>query len=594
MKKIFRNFLLLLLVATFFGGVVSCAKPSTQEESSTVQKCTVSYVNTDLKSQSVEKGTSIQKPTNPQKSGSVFVGWYSDAEYTNKVTFPLTIEADTNLYAKFYTYQEAFQKARDNTIGDNIGGFEYSYTMDISASCLGIVGVTGKNSGNAKYSNIGEVNYYDESVSSGALLYDGSSYKIRRGTTLQSISLDENGKIKKCLIGQVDGNYKYDSSSLAKVVFSYSDNQIKSISPTNQSNVYKLNTSESFSSVVSIIANCLNHPIIEKLLCELPETAAATNLYVSFNDDMIDSYTYEFKVAVSELQFDLKYTLKFTDVGTAKNIVAKDFENLAISSSDIKVVKDEVLAIVNSFRNQEKSGYDFNVETGVDFGASEGEINSKFSGSAYRKIQSSSVFFHNAIEIDSDFKNKDLYKDKEIDDVNVKLTKLSNGEVHIIEKKVLTDKTQKLDNFADSDTTSFYLFDALTNSGEYSFAEKSVVEGKTVYTFGLTNAGAATLLNWLNGSLDLDPLDKAAAEALVYGKFNQSSVLVNSGVVSVVVNGGALESINVSLEGDFTTAFEGSAEFAKESKAQIKLDMSVVVKANGNLFEPFDTVNDAK
>ena len=55
------------------------------------------------------------------------------------------------------------------------------------------------------------------------------------------------------------------------------------------------------------------------------------------------------------------------DVGTAKKIVTKSFENVAFSSSDIKLIKDEVSAIVNNFKSNNSSGYDFNVETGVDY-----------------------------------------------------------------------------------------------------------------------------------------------------------------------------------------------------------------------------------
>ncbi|MBR2474612.1 MAG: InlB B-repeat-containing protein [Clostridia bacterium] len=554
---------------------------------------TVSYENTDIQDQSVEKGTSLPKPNDPNKNDHVFVGWYTDADYTQKAVFPITVNSDIKLYARFYTYQEAFQIARENTIGDDVPGFEYSYATNISASIVGL-SVTGNTTGNAKYSTIGEVSYYDESTNSGALLPDGSKYKIRRGTTLQNISVDEAGEMKNYSVEQVDSSYKYDSSSLAKAVFAYTDDQITSISPTNQKNVYKLNTSTSASSVISLIINCINHPVIEKLLFELPETSADTNLYVSFNNDKLDSYTYVFKVSVSALEFELRYNLIFTDIGTAKNIETKSFENVAFSSSEINLIKNEASAIVNAFKNQENSGYDFKVDTGVDFGATTGEINSTFKGSAFRKNLNNSVFFHNDIEIDSDYKNSDLYKDKKVEDVHIKLSKLSNGEVHIIEKKLLADSTQEVENFVDSDLTSFYLFDVLTHSGNYSFAEKTTENDETIYTLGLTNSGVVTLITWLNNSLDLDPLDKATVDVLVYGDFNASSVLINTGRVSVVVKNGMLEKISVEVEGDFITSFEDSVDFTNASNAQIKLDMQITVNEDGNTFVPFDSVQDAK
>lgn len=604
MKSVFRFFIVGMLLVTIILNSVSCNNASsdtntpsdTNNPSNTTPKgetFTVSFENTSLSPQNVEKGSLLQKPTDPTKENCIFVGWYTDASFTDKASFPLTVNSDLKLYAQFYSLQEAFQKARENTIGDSVPGFEYTYAMDIKASYLGF-SLTGNNAGTSKYSTVGEVNYYDESVNSGALMVDGASYKIRRGTSLQNISFDSNGKMKNYSVEQVDSAYKYDSSSLAKAIFTCSDDKIKSISPTSQNNVYKLDTSMNVSSAISLIANYLNHPIVEKILCELPETAADTNLYVSFNGEHLDSYTYEFKISVSELQFDLKYTLKFTDVGTAKNIVAKDFANVALSASDIKAIKDEAFAIVNAFKNQTSSGYDFSVETGVDFGVKSGEINSTFEGSAYRNFKNNSVFFHNDIKIDSDYKNGDLYKDKKIEDVHVKLTKLSNGEVHLIEKKLLVDSTQKVSGFVDSDLTSFYLFDILAHSGDYSFAEKTTQDGKTVYTFGLTNIGMEALINWLNGSLDLDPLGKASADVLVYGKFNASSVLINSGTVSVTVKDGKLENISVKAEGDFTTRFEDSANFGNADNAQIKLDMNIAANKDGNTFVPFDSVKDAK
>lgn len=590
MKRTLRTFFSFLLIVTIILSAVSCGRRKNTDEN---EMCTVSFENTNLESQSVKKGTTLQHPTDPDKSGFVFAGWYNDANLTNKVTFPITVDTDIKLYARFYSYQEAFQKARENTIGDSVPGFEYTHKMDISASYLGLA-ITGNNSGNAKYSTIGEVGFYDESVNSGALLFDGANYKILRGTTLQNISLDENGKMKKYSIEQVDSNYKYDSSSLAKALFAYSDSQIKSVSPTNRKNIYKLDTTMSISSVASLIANHINHPIIAKILCELPETAANTNMYVSFADAKLDTYTYEFKVAVSNLQFDLTYTLKFTDVGTAKDIVTKKFDNVSLSSSDIKSVKDEVSAIVGNFKNSPSSGYNFSVETGVDFGTTSGEINSTFKGSAYRKLDNSTVFFHNNIEIDSDYKNKDLYKDKSIDDVHVKLTKLSNGEVHIIEKKVLSDNTKKIDDFVDSDFTSFYLFDVLANSGDYSFAEKTTQDSKTIYSFGITNNGSEALISWLNKSLNLDPLEKSDIDVLVFGDFKTSSILLNSGTLSVVINNGKLEGISINIDGNYITSFGDSVEFSEAKKADFELNMNILVNEDGNEFTPFESIKDAK
>ena len=585
--------MLVLVVLAITLSAVSCGNSDNGGNGSNDNTCTVTFADTNLSAQSIAKGALLQRPADPNKADSVFVGWYTDAGFANEANFPITVNENITLYARYYTYQEIFREARKNTVGENVPGFSYTYQMDIKASVAGLA-LTGNTSGKAMYSTTGEVNFYDASTNSGVLLYDGSHYQIRRGTTLQDVSLDETGKMRSFSVEQVGNDYKYDSSSLAKAIFAYSDDQLKSVSATGQPNVYQLNTTMGASSFISLIANYINHPIVEKLLIELPETSADTKMYVTFNGDQLGTYTYEFKVNVSALQFDLKYTLNFTDVGNAQVIVPKAFENIALSSTEIKAMTDEAAAIVSAFRNKGSSGYDFNLETGVDFGLSSGEINSTFKGSAFRKLQGSTVFFHNDIEIDSDFKNSDLYKQKGIDDVHVKHTKLSTGEVYLIEKNLLRDNTQKVNNFTDSDWTSFYLFDVLSKSGTYSFTQKVASGSNTTYTFGLTNSGAAELLAWLNSGLDLDPLGKASVNASVYGKLNASSVAINSGTVTVVVKNGALYQINVAIEGDAKTAFEQSVDFTAVRDAQIKLDMTITANAAGDNFAPYNTVNAAK
>lgn len=151
----------LLIFATVFC-IASCEKAPTGENVPTGENspteavseaeiCTVSFENTDLENQSLKKGDSLQRPNDPAKSDCVFVDWYTDADYINKAIFPITIDSDIKLYARFFTYQEAFQNARENTVGDAVPGFEYTYSMDISASYVD-VSLAGKTTGNAKYS----------------------------------------------------------------------------------------------------------------------------------------------------------------------------------------------------------------------------------------------------------------------------------------------------------------------------------------------------------------------------------------------------------------------------------------------------------
>lgn len=558
------------------------------------ETCKVTFANTSMNNRTVEKGKTLAKPTDPTKSGCIFGGWYVDANCTVAAQFPITVNADMTIYAKFFNYQEAFAQARNNTIGNDVAGFEYNYTLDVEAT-YSLLKLTGKTVGSAKYSTAGEVGYYDEHVNSGALFYDGSKYEIRRGTTLQKISLDKNDTLKSYSVEEVDASYRYDSSSFAKAVFTYSDEQLRSIEPVSgKTNVYKLKTAINASAAIALVGNYVNHPAVEKILGELPATAVDTAMFVTFANGKISSYEYQMAIDVEGLKMDLTYRLTFTGDGTAKTIVPREFSGVALSPSDVSALTTEAMRFVDAFRNKTQSGYDFVVKTGVDYGATTGEINATFQGSAARKNDSGSIYFHNDIEIDSDYKNKDLYKSAGIADIHIKETRLSNGDVYLIEKKTLTDGQQQVTNFTASDNTSYYLYDALKNAGEYTFGEKTTKDGVTSYTFGLSNAGVASLLNWLNASLNLDPFDRASANVAIYGQFNASSVKVNTGKVTISVKDGVLTGIEIKVEGDANTAFAGSADFTASRKAQIKLDYKITPNSKFDTFEPYATVKAAK
>ena len=176
---------------------------------------TVEYNGTSMAKATFDKGASLAKPSDPSKNDAIFGGWYLDSSFTTEATFPIVLNSNTTLYAKFYNYQEAFEEAREKTIGKNIEGFEFDYTVTASVT-YSALSLSGNTVGSAKYSKTGDVNYYDEAVNSGLLFYDGTKYQIRKNNTLQKISLNENGVLKKIDTEEVSDNYKFDSSSFAK------------------------------------------------------------------------------------------------------------------------------------------------------------------------------------------------------------------------------------------------------------------------------------------------------------------------------------------------------------------------------------------
>ena len=152
MKKKLLLLSLVPLLLTSCGGEnpTEPAGPGGTTTDKSVVKYTVTFVNTDMPSVQIEEGKTLAKPSDPEKANYLFVGWFMDAAFTTEVQFPLTITKDTSIYANFYSYQNAFEKARDNTIGEKVPGYEYDYTLQVTANYSNIA-FNGNTTGNAKY-----------------------------------------------------------------------------------------------------------------------------------------------------------------------------------------------------------------------------------------------------------------------------------------------------------------------------------------------------------------------------------------------------------------------------------------------------------
>ncbi len=588
MKKTFVLLSLLLVLVLL---LVSCGGGNT--ETVDEDSCTVTFQDAGMSNQTVKKGSTLNRPADPQKSNYIFGGWYADADFTTPVQFPITVNENTTLYAKFYDFKTAFAAAREKTIGSTVPGYEYDYTLTVSATYNGNISASGQTDGNAKYSSSGEVSFYDVHTNSGLLFYDGTGYQIKRGNLLQKISFNENEKMTGYEFEEVDANYKFDSSSFAKALFEYDDTQLKSVEKTANANEYKLKTSFNASSGISIASKALNNSIVKRALGSVPENSVNTGMYVTFSDGKVQSYRYEMNVSVSSITFSLTYTLTFKNVGQAQTITPRAFVGLSLSPSEIAATKAEIAGYLNAFSAKTASGYGFTVKTGVDF-PSKNEINSTFQGSAKRKVTDGTVYFHNDIEIDSDYKNADLYKAGGIADVHIKRTRLSTGEVWNIEKKVLADATTQITPYTANRTDSYYLFDLFAQIENYSFIQKVTKGSTTTYSIGVPKNEVTKILDYLNTQLDLDPLGKATVDPIVFGNYVASSVAPDEIELTVEIKDGVLSSIEAEGDGEFRTAFTGSRDFTATDLADYNFSYKLTVDAAADSFTPYDTVKNAK
>lgn len=594
-----KKLLVLALIPFMMSACGSEANPSTSEsggnssEQQTV-KYTVHFANTSMKDVEIVAGQKLSKPADPTKADSLFVGWYLDAAFTKEVQFPLTINEDTTIYAQFYSYKEAFQKARTNTIGEQVPGYEYDYTLQISVGYMGL-SLTGNTTGNAKYNaNSTDVSFYDAHSNSGALFYDGSKYTIKKGLELHEVSLDEDEVVTKYKITSVGSEYKYDSSSFAKAVFEYDETKLKEIKPTSTANEYLLKTGFNFSAGIALVGNYVNHPMVEKIIGELPETSVDTGMYVSFVGNKLNSYRYTMAIDVSGVSLTLNYSLTFKNIGVAPKISPRVFNNTYVTDSDVANAKAEINGYLNDYKALEHSSYDFEVKTAVDY-AKKNAINATIDGWTKRKVTGTEVYYLNDYEVDTDHKNADLYKDSGLEDCHAGRVKLSTGEVHDIKNKVIGGYSD-VATVTHDDVDNYYLLDVLGMLDKVSFIQKIADASKNTVTYaiGTELTGVVNVLKAFNNALRLNPLGECSCDVKAFGVYSDSSVTVKNFEFEITVVNGALSEISLEMNGKLNTAFPGSRDFNAAEDAGYKLEYSLEVTNDGASYEPADSVGKVK
>ena len=585
----------LLLVAC--GGSNAPSSDPAGTSSQQAVKYTVTFANTSMPDVQVEAGKQLAKPADPSKANAVFVGWFLDAAFTSEVSFPLTITANTTIYANFYSHQEAFQKARKNTIGESVPGYEYDYTLDVSVGYMAAT-LTGHTDGNSKYvANAADVSFYDAHTNSGALFYDGSKYQIKKGRELHEISLDENDKIKKYKIQEVGEDYKFDSSSFAKAVFEYSEDKLKSIKPTSVANEYQLDVSFNPSAAIALVGKYVNHPIVEKMIGELPSTSVATGMYVTFAGDKLNTYRYTMKIDVTGIKFDLTYSLDFKNQGKAPTITPRVFGDTYVSSADVTAKKGEIDGYLNAFKALEHSSYDYKVKTAVDF-PNKNAINATIDGFTKRKVSGDGVYFLNDYEVDTDHKNADLYKATGLGDYHGGRVKLSNGEVHDLKKKVLGgySDVKTVTDYVKGSIDDYYLLDVMDMFSNITFIQKTTDSGKGTIAYGLgsTDEGAVSVLQGFNDALRLNGLGESNADVKAFGSFAVSSVAIKDFKFQITILNGSFSEISLKMNGGFEASFPGSRDFSGVQNASFKLEYTLKVTTAGASYEPAATVDKVK
>ena len=113
-SKVLIALIVVLLVAAL-AGIAAVWAHNTRLVAESNVRYTVTYETNGgsrVESQEVKTGTLITAPREPTISGRYFAGWYTDTTYQTQVTFPLEVDCDMTLYARWLRDKDKADKAK--------------------------------------------------------------------------------------------------------------------------------------------------------------------------------------------------------------------------------------------------------------------------------------------------------------------------------------------------------------------------------------------------------------------------------------------------------------------------------------------------
>jgi len=572
-----------IILVAFLGSMLALSSCGTSSSTSSIQeivKYTITYETnggTAVSSQTVEMGNPLAEPSSPTKDGYIFAGWYLNADASGtKISFPYSVTENKTLYAGWKEAREYYLQARDKTVGDESAGFEYASDLDFSVGYSAITyTANGKYKGKSQYHKGDNLSYYENINYSGVLFDDHSEYEYLKDRTLNHIKTQSTGEVTKFSSETVDGSYKYDSSSFAKALFTYSQTDIKKVS-LSANGKYEIISSASFSTIATKILGNVNNKYVAMVLGELPETESTYHNYLTFDQDgYLDTYSYSFTVSVKGIEISMNYSLAFSSKNKAVTITAPEFDGFSINPASIQTELTKLKTGISNYKSLTETSYDYKVETGVSFSGSN-EINSTVKGKALRKKVDDVCYFNDSFEIDSDYKNDDLYADSGIKDFNGAIGKLQNGQVYQVYNPLVGLK--KYTEITDPGSTYdfFYLLDdAILKSDNINFVQSVTKDTEVVYSLGIIgNEIPVSLLNLVNNTTQLHPTLEKHVD--VFGSFAASSIVNSESKLIFRFEGNALKSLAVDITGKFNTALTDSKNFTETKAADysLKIDLT--------------------
>ena len=576
-----KKSILFLSLSILALSLVSCNGGASNPQD--VKQLEVIFSGTDLPVEKVSTGYSLLEPTSPEKDGYFFDDWYLDGSYTKKATFPLVVNNDLTLYAKYIDNVTYFNLARAKTITD-ASSFSYSYMTKASALIAGTTyKLEGKTDGSVKYNEKTNVSYLDEHVNSGVLFNDGTLYEYKKGDNVYKINLNEKNEVVKFKFENTP-SFKYESSSFAKSLFSYEDSDIKGLIKVNN-NQYALKTTSNFSSISAVVASDIDNPIVKSIFeVNIPETDANFKQYISFDaDGFLKNYTYSFRIDVSKVEFELSYTLNFTSINSSNLVINEpNIDNLIIGEKEVSDNLNVIKSNVETYKALSNSAYDFELKTELDEGVTSLARTATVKGKTKRNVNDGTVYYNNKIEVDSNYKSNDFYGDK-VEDYKRTRGVLSDKTVYDVEDKVFKDEGTQVQVPLDSDEYYFLPENSLLNATGVGAITKKVDKGVTSYYLIANNIFIEKYFDSINSLVRLDCTLKNNIKVL--GTYQKDSLEISNSKFVYSFNNNDLVSIIVDLEGNFVTTLEGTNTPYVNKNVNFKVNLNLTITDDGKDYQ---------
>jgi len=563
MKKIFIALIFIILLSAC--GSTSDT-PLVDDNNDTTETYVVSY-NTNggtvINDLIVTEDSNVNKPSDPIKNGVIFVGWYLDSGFITSATWPIAVNENMTLYAKWMANTDYFFEARANTV--DTSEFEYDFNLSVDIVLGGIGGPSAIIEGNVKYDSESINPYYRYEELSGLLLFDGVRHSFLKDNSLTTISYNTENELTGFKSETVPSDFDFDYSAFAKVLFEYTEAQISGIIYVS-GNKYQIEFIGGASNIMDTVLAVIGNPIITEFI-GVPENEADFEAYVNIEDGIITSYEYDFVVESVGSTLTFHYDLTFLEVDSNVTINVPSFDGLSMTDSEITTASSLINGILEDYLIQEYSEYTYNVQTHVVYPGAF-SIDSTTQGRTKRKVIGSDVYFWNRVEVDSDYKNDDLYEGEIVDYERYRVV-YSNADVYDVE-----DRPFPISNVFDLITTydnysvdEYYLFipSTLINSNNVSLIQTSIDDGVTTYSIVLNSFAVLELLEFIDDSVRIDLT--GTNEFDIYNI--ESGFEVTYVLFTIQAENEGLISINMDIDGIYTgsyldTAFNGELEFGLE------------------------------